>query len=444
MSTIGDISYRTKWLISKRYIQAIIVITLMTLAIAVPFFKTALALTDVGCDQPTTTNCIFELDGNIVRNSTNSTGLPTDWQALFDTGGNTITPLPSGGLDAHWVNDGPHAVPDTTTFTTGSKDTLDIANNGWQCTPSNNLTPKDDILHAYSFAIIPTSGPRAGHVLLYLGFERFANNGAGDVGVWLLQDPNVNCSSPKGAVSFSGAHTVGDVLVVGEFSTGGSVTTLSAFEWVGGSSPLSPLPAGGTDCTVAASTANFCARSNSVSISTPWATQDKTSVPNTLATAEFLELGVDLTGLFSTGGGNAPCIIKFLFDTRTSPSVTATLVDYALGILTSCPTSTIKTTVSPTPIALGQSASDTATVTLTPSTFTVSGSVTFSAYSSLSDCSAGANSKFTNTKTIGPASSPASVTSAAFTPLAPGTYYWTASYSPAGAQNGGPASTSCG
>src|SRR2546430_8336350 len=197
----------------------------MTLAIAVPFFTRAFAVTDVRNAG------VFELDGNIVKDST--TPLPTDWGALFDASGNTQT-LPSGGLDAHWVNDGPHSVTDLSTFTTGSKDTLDIANNGWQCTPSNNITPKDDILHSYSFAIVAPSGtPRAGDLLVYGGFERFANNGAGDLGLWLLQDPTVSCSSTKGAVSFTGAHVVGDLLVVAEFSTGGGGSTNHKFQYVG-------------------------------------------------------------------------------------------------------------------------------------------------------------------------------------------------------------------
>ena len=440
MSTIGDISYRTKWLVSKRYIQAIIVVALMTLAIAVPIFTRAFAITDVGNAG------VFELDGNIVKDS--GTTLPTDWGALFDASGVT-QPLPPGALDAHWVNDGPHATTDLTTFTTGSKDTLDIANAGWQCTPSGNLTPKDDILHAYSLAIIPQSGPRMGHLLVYGGFERFTNNGAGDLGLWLLQDPTVSCSSTKGAVSFTGAHVVGDVLLVGEFSTGGTVTTLNAFKWVGGSSPLVNITAtGGADCRTADVAANFCSRSNTVSISTPWPTQDKTSGPNTLATAEFFEVGIDLTGLF---GSNAPCINRFVFDTRTSPSVTATLKDYAEGALATCPTAAISTNVSPSPIPFGGSASDTATVTLTTAS-TVNGSVTFNVYGPFSSpptsTSCTSNSLVTpfspDTVTIGPGPSPQSATSGAFTPSATGYYGWTATYNPFNPRNGNTVSTSCG
>src|SRR6266581_1605575 len=393
MSTIGDISYRTKWILSKRYIQAIIVIALMTLAIAIPFLTRAFALTDVGNAG------VFELDGNIVKDSSGT--FPTDWGALFDSSGVT-QPLPQGALDAHWVNDGPHAVTDLTTFTTGSKDTLDIANAGWQCTPSGNITPKDDILHSYSFATVPQSGPRAGDLLVYGGFERFANNGAGDLGLWLLQDPTVACSSTKGA-----------------------------------------------DCTVAPDTANICARSNTGPISTlPWSTQDKTSGPNTLATAEFFEVGIDLTGLF---GSNAPCINRFIFDTRTSPSLTATLVDYAEGALATCPTAAISTNVSPSPIPFGGSANDTATVTLTTAS-TVSGTVTFNVYGPFSSPPTSTSCTSTtlvtpfspNTVTIGPGPSPQSATSGTFTPSATGYYGWTATYNPATPRNGNTVSTSCG
>src|SRR5438128_10392191 len=86
LSTIGDISTRTKWLVSKRYIQAILIIGLMTLAIAVPFITRTLALvTDVGNAG------VFELDGNIVKNSGGT--FPTDWGALFSPAGVKL-PLP--------------------------------------------------------------------------------------------------------------------------------------------------------------------------------------------------------------------------------------------------------------------------------------------------------------------------------------------------------------
>ncbi len=420
LSTIGDISTRTKWLVSKRYIQAIIVITLMTLAIAVPFLTRAFAVTDVRNAG------VFEMDGNIYHDtSASSTSLPEDWGGCSTSGA------------------------DLTTFTTGSKDTLDIANAGWQCTPSGNITPKDDILHSYSFAIVaPPSSSVPGDLLVYGGFERFANNGAGDLGLWLLQDPTVACSSTKGAVSFTGAHVVGDILIVGEFSTGGSVTTLNEFKWVGISRAtptglMNITSTGAADCTVAPPTANICARSNTGPISTlPWSTQDKTSIPNMLATAEFFEVGIDLTGLF---GSNAPCINRFIFDTRTSPSLTATLVDYAQGALVTCPTPSISTTVSPSTITLGGSATDTATVGLTAGT--VNGTVDFKVYGPFAAntpiCTGTPIASFLGVA-IGPGPSPQTATSGSFMPSAPGYYFWTATYNPAGVANGSTKSTTCG
>ncbi|OLD11497.1 MAG: hypothetical protein AUI93_04455 [Crenarchaeota archaeon 13_1_40CM_3_52_10] len=449
MSTIGDISTRTKWLVSKRYIQAIIVIGLMTLAIAVPLFTRAFAITDVGSAG------VFELDGNIVKDSSGT--FPTDWSALFSSTGSKLA-LPPGGVDSGWTNDGPHSVSETTTFTTGSKDTLDIANNGWQCTGTNNLTPKDDILHAYSFAIRdPLAGPRNGHLLIYGGFERFANNGAGDLGYWLLADPSVSCVTSGATTSFTGAHTVGDLLVVGEFSTGGSVTTLSVIEWTGAgpcATPAGPnlcliTTPGNADCQLASSLADVCARVNIASqspITTPWATQDKTSSPNQLATAEFFEVGLDITNLLPSSSG---CFNKFLFDTRTSPSTTATLKDYAEGILATCPTAGISTTASPTPIALGGSSTDNATVTLTNAAGIVSGNVVFNVYgpfnSAPTSSSCTPSSLVTSfTKTIGPATQPQSVLSDPFTPTLPGYYGWIATYNPASVVNGNIVSTVCG
>ena len=439
MSTISDISHRTKWILSKRYIQAAIVIGLVTLGIAVPFFSRAFALTDVGNAG------VFQLDGTIHKTATGT--FPTNWDALFSSTGSKLA-LPPGGLDSGFVNDAiTSANPaDNTIYTTGSKDINNISNAGWQCTSKSNLTPKDKILDIYSFAIVPSFGNRAGHLLIYAGYERFANSGAGDIGIWLLQDPTVNCTAPVTTTSFNGTHTVGDLLFTAEFSTGGAVTTLNAFEWVGTGGNINGVltnvtSTGANDCTTAAITANFCARSNSSPITTPWPVQDKTSAPNTLATSEFFDIGIDLTGLL---GSNPPCINRFLFDSRASPSPTADLHDFAVGSLSTCPKATISTSVSPSPIALGSSASDTATVGLTNPTGSVSGTVTFNAYASLSDCLAGTNSKFTDTEPIGPAAPPASVSSKPFTPTAPGTYYWLASYAPATPRNGTPVSTKCG
>ena len=441
MSTIGDISNKTKWIVSKRYVQAAIVVSLMTLVIVLPFVTRVFALTDIGNAG------VFQLDGTIHK--TASTTFPTNWDALFSSSGTSL-PLPPGGLSSGFVNDA--ITPDTTVYTTGSKDTLNIANNGWQCTAKTTVTDKDKILDVYSFAIIPSSGSRAGHLLIYAGYERFANSGAGNIGIWLLGDPTVNCSGANGITNFNGTHVNNDLLVTAAFSTGGSVTTLDAFNWVGGASGfLNTTAITGTDCQTASITANFCARSNSATIKNiPWPLQDKTSnTSSTLQTAEFFEVGIDLNGFF---GQNPPCVNRFLFDSRSSPSPTADLHDFAVGSLQTCPHAKITTNVSPRPIALGGSSMDTATVTLTQATATVLGSVTFNVYGPFASaptstsCTAGSLvTPFSpNIKSIGPVTGSSSVTSDSFTPAVAGYYGWIATYNPSTLRNGNTNSTMCG
>src|SRR3989454_8500997 len=259
-------------------------------------------------------------------------------------------------------------------------------------------------------------------------------------------------------MSFTGAHTVGDLLVVGEFSTGGAVTTLSVIEWTGTgpcATPAGPnlcliTAPGNADCQLASQNDDVCARVNIASqspITTPWATQDKTSGANQLATSEFFEVGLDITKLLPSSSG---CFNKFLFDTRTSPSTTATLKDYAEGVLVTCPNSHIFTNVAPSPIALGSSATDNATVTLTQGAGTVNGTVTFNVYGpfssapTITSCTTAITPFSPNIKNIGPGTQPQSVTSDPFTPTLPGYYGWIATYNPTSLVNGNIVSTTCG
>lgn len=302
--------------------KIIAIVVLMLAAFLAPFWTTR-AVHDAG---------VFELDGNIA----DDVAVGTDWAALFgagDPGGNEL-PLPSGAIDSGFVHD--EARPDTTTYTTGSKDTLDIAG-GWQCKTTTNPTDKDDIMHAYSVAIVPSSGNKAGRLLIYGAFERFDNSGAADVGFWILKDSTVGCVSAGGGggTDWSGAHVVGDILVVAEFTTGGTVTTLRSFEWVGGTSPLMELSSG-VDCASASAADLVCARVNTDPLATPWANRDKDSAANTVATSEFFEVGIDVNGLLGLGPGVVPCFNRFLFDTRTAPSPTATLKDFTVGTLVTC------------------------------------------------------------------------------------------------------------
>ncbi len=66
--------------------------------------------------------------------------------------------------------------------------------------------------------------------VIYFGIERNVNTGTANVGFWFLQD-EVGCTSTGGAVTFTGEHLDGDLLVVSEFSGGGTVSTINAYRW---------------------------------------------------------------------------------------------------------------------------------------------------------------------------------------------------------------------
>lgn len=344
----------------------------------------------------------FQLDGettNTAYSPPTGSSPDVDWNDLFTaTGGNTSVIDPTNGpfTNAVFTRDfglkvsaqdcsttsvdttKPFCTADPTTYATGSKDTLDITP-GWQCNRDNNVNSKIDIMNAYAASYTAANGDK----IMYFGMEKNKDNGTNNVGFWFLQG-NANCSSPGGNTAWSGAHQVGDVLVVSEFSSGGGVSEILAYKWVGGTNPLVLFGSGG-DCKVSSATDSICATTNATgtsqwntNVTTKWLTADATlGVGNTVVPPDFFEGGINLTKAFQeAGGGTAPsCFNTFIGDTRSSTSLTATLFDYARGQLGQC--ATVLTTkagdtqnggiASPTSIGTGSvsSGTDTATLTIT-------------------------------------------------------------------------------
>ena len=288
----------------------------------------------------------FQLDGDVDAGTlTNIGGSPQniDWSSLFNADGSNKT-LPAGfdaaRFDKDFSNSGTTFITsDGSTFATGSKDTLPIS--GWQCNFDNNVNSKIDIANAYAAIYTADSGDE----ILYFGLERNANTGTADVGFWFLQD-EVACESTGGAVTFIGAHTDGDLLVVSEFTGGGAVSTINVYRWNGGANgSLGQTPvSGGTnvDCrSVTLPTGDTqCGAANTVAITTPWLTAAKTTgVGTNVPIAQFYEAGLNLTDA-NLGG---KCFSTFIGDTRSSTSLTATLFDFSLGVLGSCQSGVVTT-----------------------------------------------------------------------------------------------------
>jgi len=295
----------------------------------------------------------FQLDGDVSASTTTSVGGTTqtvDWDSIFTAAGANVSPLPAGFSAAKFTKDfnqtasGGFSTDDSTTFATGSKDTLSITP-GWQCNHDSNVNSKTDIMNAYSAAYTAPNGDQ----IVYFALERNSNAGDGNVAFWFLQNA-VGCSSPKGNVPFNGDHADGDLLIVSAFTNGGSVSNVSVYRWNGGASGSlgSTAVALGGDCKtqspgaadVACATVNGPTNGVGGTITTPWLTSNKVQgVGNSLQTSEFFEGALNLS---RSGLGNR-CFNVFIGDTRSSQSLTATLFDFAQGTLGECK-STTKTT----------------------------------------------------------------------------------------------------
>jgi len=291
----------------------------------------------------------FELDGNTVNNNGTTNGT-SDWNDLFDASGADKNPLPGNFSAADLTRDfltnsnGSFNTNDPTTFATGSKDTLPIS--GWQCNFDSNVNSKIDIANAYASAY---TDPITGDQIIYFGLERNANTGDANVGFWFLQD-NVGCVSAAGTNSFVGTHKDGDLLIVSAFTNGGVVSNIDVYRWtINAANPapgfLDPAPvAHGVDCRSPQTPGgdSACASANIATVTVPWLTAAKTTgVGHTLPIAQFFEGGLNLT----KSGLGGHCFNVFIGDTRSSQSLTATLFDFARGVIGEC-ASTVVTTPS--------------------------------------------------------------------------------------------------
>src|SRR5437870_1991034 len=175
----------------------------------------------------------FQLDGNAANNDSVA---GDDWDSLFPFHQASATDLARAFIaDAKTTGCG-----DATEFASGgSKDNLDISNWKFTCGKSQD---KDEITDAY--AALYQQGT---NLFLVFGADRLDDSGAATIGFWFFQNAVSIITNGPNVGGFSGVHTVGDLLVVSDFTSGGSTSTNRIFKWVGGTNPLSNLTTG-ADC----------------------------------------------------------------------------------------------------------------------------------------------------------------------------------------------------
>jgi hypothetical protein len=333
----------------------------VALGVAAAYIPGAMAVHDTGA---------FELDGNAV----NGPAPGDDWDNVCHqvTGGDcSTTSNTSGATAVDWV-----AEPNlnATIFTGGgSKDPQDINQWAWK-DGAGGLPDKDNLLHSFAARYTTAAGE-----VLYFGSDRLDNSGDAQQGFWFFQNSiALGNNSVGGGSGFTGVHKAGDVLVVTDFSNGGTTSTITVYAWdptctkttgtTVGTCGDANLRIKGTstnaNCASAAANDQFCGIVNPTNATTaPWPYTDK-SGNHTYLQGEFFEGGVNLTAL----GFGGECFASVASETRSSTSTTATLKDFILGQFGSCGSS-ISTQSSPTgSVSIGTgsvSTHDSATVKVT-------------------------------------------------------------------------------
>jgi hypothetical protein len=387
----------------------------------------------------------FELDGNATNNPsvagddwdnvchqvtiTNDTQnqIPDQCASASDT---------TGATAVSWV-----AEPNlnSTIFTGGgSKDPQDVNQWAWK-DGAGGLPDKDNLLHSFAARYSTSEGQ-----VLYFGSDRYDNSGDAQQGFWFFQNQiGLGSNSIGGGTGFTGVHKAGDLLVISDFSNGGTTSTITVYEWdptcTSGVNNPQPGDCGATNlrlletstaasCASAAANDKFCGIVNANTITMPWSFTDKSGTPNNGAlNGEFYEGGVNLTTL----GLGDKCFASVASETRSSTSPTATLKDFILGNFGGCQT-TVHTTPAAASVSIGTGSvqvTDQATVTVS-NISTWSGTVQFSLcgpLSSATGCASGGTaigSVDIDNTTSQPITSPAATVTSV------GTYCWRADFTP--------------
>lgn len=333
---------------------------------------------------------LFELEGNATSLSGNGGAAPDDWdrvcyqeairEGLTASAAaarcTAINPTHAATAVA-WTTDTHNAIgslgsctgTNCTIFTGGgSKDPIDINQWAWKDNVGG-LPDKDNLLHGYAARYsIPsspscpgTNGDTTGATtceMLFFGNDRFDNSGDAQQGFWFFQnriDLGSNAVGGGSGFTSSGApefHRNGDLLLISDFSNGGTTSTITVYTWdttcLKGATKPAPGDCGDANLRLqATSTAancgapsnvnpaitGFCGIVNADKITMPWSFTDKSKTANNQAlNGEFYEGGVNLSSLDL----GTECFASVASETRSSTSTTATLKDFVLGTFGDC------------------------------------------------------------------------------------------------------------
>src|ERR1041384_2844841 len=275
---------------------------------------------------------------------------PTGSALLLQPGGHSVLGL-NNATNSLWFRDANWGTgDDPTQYKGGQKNdqAIDSSSTHWvvtDTTAGGGSPQKNDITNCYISTQIDGA---TGHRWVVAGFETRATNGVSFAGLELDQkgmfvDRRVPGSNKiTGRASGTGAvggriagvvdtlgHLVGgDILLIVDYTNGGSRPVVSVREWStnsGGSWVLiaDSLTAGKGFVTTNAANIPAVAPGQGVS--------PQGNLTDTTIALQFVEFGFDLTGLYLLPIDPCNPLATALFQTRSSASFTSSLMDFALG-----------------------------------------------------------------------------------------------------------------
>jgi hypothetical protein len=259
--------------------------------------------------------------------------------------------------------------------------------NSYTTTESTVTPAKTDLSDMYLVARTQQASnnppdPSPGDKEVFFGLER-AHSG-GDVGLSLefLQNAGAGMQGCSGPLAMP--RSQGDFALDFGWTIGGTVAINSVDIWE--CNPGGTAPPVGTSCDPGPTDTTFpnagyvsmTPPAGSVEVAENTSTDDPCGgwvcAQNPVPATQFIEGGIDLNGI----GVSTTCSGTVVASSRSSQSDTSDLQDFVGGAFSLCPASTTATTPAvPTPATIGNSWSDSATVTGTSANGAPTGTVTF-------------------------------------------------------------------
>ena len=178
----------------------------------------------------------FELDGNATNNAAVA---GDDWDNVCHEvlGSDCSTSSDTNGATAvSWLAE---SDPSASIFTGGGSKDPEDPQDSWLWKDDGGLPDKDNLLHGFAarYSLTPnaTTCPAGSFPtceVIFFGSDRFANDGDAVQGFWFFQNKIEKTNTAAGGgFKFTGHHKNGDLLIISDFSNGGSVSTIFVHKW---------------------------------------------------------------------------------------------------------------------------------------------------------------------------------------------------------------------